>query len=310
MLHEAFQKFKTNLELNETFEDIIQRRHNAVRSVIENNGHSVDKTQLIGSLQRKTRIQPKGGDVFDLDILVVLGSFYKWLRAGETGGVTPQAAMGELRRIVGESDRYESMNPQQDQPTVSFEYQDDTKVELVPAYLDQIGESQDGTPHSPVGRAYWIPENGQWVLADYDHDADHITAMNINADGWLIPTIKMLKAVKREHFPQLESFHLEIIAAHTIPALVSLRKKDSRPVSLPALITDFFNYAGSFLENPIKIPDSHSSHCLLDAATKVVVSKKFEQLKNYCIAVEKLGSDTAKLDAWRTLFGDAFPSQV
>src|SRR3989338_2265095 len=102
MVHEAFQKFKSNLELNDTFDDIIQRRHNAVRSVIENNGSGVE-TKLIGSLQRQTRIQPKEGDIFDIDILVVLGSFYNWLPAGSIGGVTPQAAMAQLNDIIGAS---------------------------------------------------------------------------------------------------------------------------------------------------------------------------------------------------------------
>ncbi len=309
MLHDAFQKFKSNLELNETFEDTIQRRHNAVRSVIENNGHNIE-TKLIGSLQRQTRIQPKEGDAFDIDVLVVLGSFYNWLPAGSPGGVTPQAAMETLHEVVSESERYDSMNPQQDQPTVSLEYQDNTKVELVPAYLDMIGTSSNGISHSPTGRAYWIPKDNQWILADYDHDASHITRHNQLTGGWLIPTIKMLKSAKREYFPALDSFHLEIIATNIIPAIVVWQKQNGVPTSYSALVTDFFNYAGSYLDNPIKIPGSHSPHCSLEITTKATVSKIIEQIKTHCNSIEKLGSDTAKLKAWRTLFGDAFPLQI
>lgn len=307
MIQEAFKKFKSNLELNSTFDSLIQQHHNAVRGVVENNGSNI-KTKLIGSLQRETRIQPKEKDIFDIDILVVFGSFNNWLPAGSPWGVTPQAAMEKLNEIVGESDRYDSMNPQQDQPTISFKYQDNTKVELVPAYLDQIGRSPNGTPHSPIGRAYWIPKNGQWVLADYDHDADHITKHNKLTDGWLIPTIKMLKAAKRGYFPLLESFHLEIIATNIIPAVVDWRKQNNIEISYPVLITDFFNYAASYIENPIKISGSHSPYCFLDAATKVVILKTLEQIKSYCNEVEKLGNDTAKLKAWHVLFGDAFPT--
>lgn len=309
MIQNAFKKFKSNLELNETFDDIIQRRHNAVRSVIEKNGHNIE-TKLIGSLQRQTRIQPNKNDIFDIDILVIFGSFYNWLPAGSLDGITPQSAMGKLDEIVGESDRYDSMNPQQDQPTISFKYKDNTKIELVPAYLDQIGKSSDGTLHSPIGRAYWIPKNGQWILADYDHDANHITKHNKLTDGWLIPTIKMLKAAKREYFPLLESFHLEIIAANIIPSVVAWRKQNGVQISYPVLITDFFNHATSYLENPIKFFDSHSPHCFLDVTTKTIILKTLKQIKNHCDEIESLGSDTAKLKAWRTLFGDAFPSQV
>ena len=116
MIQEAFQKLRTNLELNDTFDVLIQQRHNAVRSVIENNMGTVN-TKLIGSLQRKTRIQPKQNGTFDIDILVVLGSFYNWLPLGAPGGVTPAAAMQTLHEAVNESDRYRAMGPQQDQPT-------------------------------------------------------------------------------------------------------------------------------------------------------------------------------------------------
>jgi hypothetical protein len=67
-----FVKMKQNLELNPSFDETIQVRHNAIRSSLENNGVAVRDTKLIGSLQRKTRIQPREGDEFDIDILVIL----------------------------------------------------------------------------------------------------------------------------------------------------------------------------------------------------------------------------------------------
>lgn len=307
MINETFLKFKSNLELNETFDEIIERRHNAVRSVVENNGEGV-KTQLIGSLQRKTRIQPKEGQVFDLDILVIMGSFYNWLPAGTPGGVTPEDAMQKLDQIIGKSDRYNAMNPQHDQPVISIKYQDNTKVELVPAYLDLIGSSADGATHHPVGRAYWIPKDGRWVLADYDHEAAHITSLNTITDGWFIPTVKMLKSAKREYFPQLDSFHLEIIAGNIIPTLYLQRKQNNLEISYPVLVTDFFNHADKFLENPIKITGSHSPHYSIDPATKVTLSGMLAQVKDHCNAIGSMANSAEKLKGWRTLFGDAFPT--
>ncbi|MFA6536585.1 MAG: hypothetical protein WC250_00680 [Candidatus Paceibacterota bacterium] len=308
MIAEAFQKLKTNLELNDTFNVLIQQRHNAVRSVIENNMGTVN-TKLIGSLQRQTRIQPKQGGNFDIDILVILGSFYNWLPSGAPGGVTPSAAMQTLHGAVNESDRYSAMGPQQDQPTVSFEYKDGTKVEFVPAYIDQIGQSANGITHSPKGRAYWIPKNGQWVLADYDHDAAHITTANDNSDGYLIPAIKMLKAVKREHFSTMDSFHLELVVAEWIPAIVAWRKKNSMAISYPALITDFFKYSKDSLAKQMQVPGSHTPHVALDTITHGAVSKKFDDIKVFCEAIEAK-SDTEKMKSWRILFGEAFPTQV
>lgn len=308
MIPEAFQKLRSNLELNDTFDALVQQRHNAVRSVIENNT-GTSNTKLIGSLQRKTRIQPKQDGRFDIDILVILGSFYNWLPPGTPGGVTPAAAMQTLHEAVRESDRYNAMGPQQDQPTVSFEYSDKTKVELVPAYIDQIGQSANGIAHSPKGRAYWIPKNGQWILADYDHDASHITTANDSSDGYLIPAIKMLKAIKREHFPAMDSFHLELVVANWVPAIVNAYKSKSLSLSYPILITDFFRYAKDSLATQVKAPGSHTPHCSLDLVTHGTVSQKFEAIKNFCNSIQTK-SETEQMKDWRVLFGDAFPTQV
>ena len=304
MISETFKKFKSNLELNETFSKIIESRHNAVRSVVENNGENV-KTQLIGSLQRQTKIQPSEGQIFDIDILVVLGSFTNW---ASSGGISPQDAMRRMEEIIKESDRYKSMGPEKDQPTVTIPYQDNTKVEFVPAYLDLIGHSPNGISHSPVGRAYWIPKNGQWVLADYDHEATHTTNLNSLTDGWFIPTVKMLKSAKREYLPELGSFHLEIVAGEIIPSTYLQRKQNNLEISYPALITDFFYHAGQFLANPTKVNGSHSPNCSLELASRDKTLTMISNIKDHCTSIMNLTSDTEKLKAWRTLFGAAFPT--
>jgi Second Messenger Oligonucleotide or Dinucleotide Synthetase domain len=139
---QAFLTLKKNLELNPSFDDTVQQKHNAVHSVLENLG--ITDTKLIGSLQRRTRIQLRPGEIFDIDILVPLGEFYGWV---SSGGVSPQLALQYLHGILNKSDRYRAMNPQQNQPTITFEYKDDVKVELVPAYLDMVGYSPDGKIH-------------------------------------------------------------------------------------------------------------------------------------------------------------------
>ena len=75
-MNNHFSKLKQNLEPNPSFDQTIQTRHAAVRSALENKGAAIKDTKLIGSLQRKTRIQPRIGEKFDIDILVVLGKFY------------------------------------------------------------------------------------------------------------------------------------------------------------------------------------------------------------------------------------------
>ena len=60
-----FLKLKENLELSPSFDQIVQVRHSAVRSALENKAAAIRDTKLIGSLQRKTRIQPRQGEQFD-----------------------------------------------------------------------------------------------------------------------------------------------------------------------------------------------------------------------------------------------------
>lgn len=303
MVDSAFQKLKSNLELNESFGKLIQQKHNAVRSVIENINPAI-KTKLIGSLQRKTRIQPVEKEEFDIDILVILGEFSRWVSLGS--GVTPSDALQKVHDSIGESDRYDAMGPEKDAPVVTFEYKDGIKVELVPAYVDNIGHWPDGTP-TVKGRGYWVPKNGRWELADYDHEAEHLTSMNTVSDGFLVPTIKMLKALKREYFPALGSFHLEILSAQTVPRMVLAHKQREIPVSYPVLIKNFFLLAKDSLGQPVKIQNSNSPEIILSSADLEKIQNAFHVIHQYCESIEMQENDQKKVEMWRELFGSLIP---
>lgn len=302
---EAFQKLKSNLELNESFDDVVSQKHNAVQSVIENTGRGY-RTQLIGSLQRKTRIQPREEDDFDIDILVELGTFYNWVPYGQ--GINPEDALRELNSAIASSDRYGAMGPETDAPTVSFEYKDGVKVELVPAYLDRIITHPSGTPRTPSGRAFWIPKNGRWELADYNYDAEYITNQNKASGGYVIPTIKMLKAIRRKYFPDMSPFHLEVIAAQTIPLLVTAYKQQGKSVTYPLLIADFFQTADSFLTQSITLPGSYSPSVGLPVAQQQTITNTIKALGTACTEINNLPYDTDKKRQWREVFDNAFPS--
>jgi hypothetical protein len=306
MITEAFQKLKSKLELHPSFDQTIQQKHNAVRSALENIDPTI-KTKLIGSLQRRTRIQPRQGHTFDIDILVIRGHFDRWAGPSESG-FTAQQALDQLHGLVRSSPRYGSMGPQQDQPTVTFEYQNDVKVELVPGYIDMIGHSSNGTTHMPTGRGYWIPKDSAWELADYDYEASHVSALNQTSNGLLIPTVKMLKAIRRLHFPNLTGYHLEVIATHTLPTLFPIYQQRSIQPSFPGLITDFFNLAGNYLTQPLRMSGSNTPHLTLDPIQRVQTTRVFAQIREHCNTLAQMGTEAAQFDAWRTLFGDIFSS--
>lgn len=303
-----FQKLRTNLELNDTFKNIVQVRHAAVRSVIGNNLPSITDTKLIGSLQRQTRIQPRPNDEFDIDILVILGDFSNWAYDGR--GISAGQALQTIYGSAQQSDRYSTKNPQQDAPAVSLDFADRIKVELVPAYIDNVGIGPSGEPVASKGRGYWIPKNGRWEHADYDFEADYISQLNTASDGWLVPTIKMLKAIRREYFPALRSFPMEILAAQVIPTVVGVRKSRGQQISWPILLEDFFGIAKSTLGTPLKIPASNSPAVTLDPVSIQTIQHAFGVIERHIQVVNQATTDTAGVEGWRQLFGDAFPTRI
>ena len=305
MIEDTFQKLKSNLELSPSFGDVVSRQHKAVRSVVENNAASVKDTKLIGSLSRQTRIQPRDGDEFDIDILVLLGEFTSWQ---VTGGVTTTIAMNRVHGAVQSSDRYSKMNPEQDHPTITFEYANGVKVELVPAYLDKIGHAPNGNAHQPAGRAYWIPgRSGSWELADYDYEAEYISAANKLSGGLLIPTVKMLKAVKREHCPALKSYHLEVIAANVVPRLLAEYKEQGSNPTYPLLVADFLYRFDSQLTSMWGIPGSLSPPFVIDPVTRIAISPNIAWLKEQARSAWNDGTDADKHRVWKTIFRDQLP---
>ena len=296
---QAFNEFKSRLELSSTLQEAVTTHHEAIRKWIESYDYNI-KTKLIGSLQRKTRIQPRANDIFDIDILVVLGEFHGVAEVGR--GVSPSEAIDNLYEIMKKHGTYRKMDPQKDYPTVFIEYKDNIRVELVPAYRDFIYE--------PKGRGYLIPKNyNEWISADYDYDSEYISNKNKETDGWLIPTIKMLKAAKRNLFPQMKSYHLEVLATSIIPLLVTYYKNKNYLVSFSNLVYGFFLIAKDKVLKPCSIEGSKSP----DASAYMGYYQKqnlvdiFNKIANYCENIIILDGRDG-IEGWRKLFGEPFPS--
>ena len=295
-ISQAFNEFKSRLELSESFREKITTHYNAIRKWIESYDPQIE-TKLIGSLQRKTRIQPRTNDTFDIDILVILGEFHRIARDGR--GVSPSDAIDKVYEIMKEHGTYKKMDPSKDYPTVYIEYSDGTKVELVPAYKDFIYEAK--------GRGYRIPKSYyEWTSADYDYDAEYISKKNKETDGYLIPTIKMLKAAKRNLFPEMKSYHLEVLAVNVIPAIVSYWKSKGYSISFPFLVYSFFCIAKDEILKSVRIPGSKSPNADVYSIDKNSLAEIFGKICNDCNSLIKLDGREA-IEGWRKLFGEPFP---
>lgn len=306
-LQDHFKTFKAKLELNPSLAESISTRHSTIREYLKNNHVGFRDSKLIGSLQRKTRIHPGAGHKFDIDILVVLGEFQAWV---SQGGISPNDAMSAVYSTVYGSDRYQEMDPTRDDPTITVTYEDDVEVQFVPAYLDMIGSDQTGKFLGPRGRGYWVAKEGLWQMADYDHEAEFILLQNKLSAEHLVPLIKMLKAIKRIHFPTLGSFPLEIIAAATIPPIVKDKRLGNKPLHHADLIRGFFQSAATFLSQPIAVPGTKSRPIVLANAVATELQNKFNQISRFIAGIEANNSKSAKVEAWRKLCGDQFPVTV
>jgi hypothetical protein len=286
-------------------QDAITTHHSAIRKWIESFDPSI-KTQLIGSLQRQTRIRPRSDDLFDIDILVILGTFDRWV---PFGGILPGNALSKVEEIVSDNARYEKIGAETDSPAVSIEYADKVKIELVPAYIDNIGQTSAGILTLPKGRGYWIPRNNQWVIADYDYDADYVTALNKKMDGYLIPAIKMLKAMKRKHFSNFKSYYLEILACRIMPKIIAYWKERNYEFYYPQLLWASLFLAKDDLQDRMIIPGSKCLDGYISFEEREFLKSKFNtlsQLAENALSLE----DSKAIVVWKEIIDEPFPSEV
>lgn len=303
-----FKKLLSNLELNDTFGTAIQQHHQSVRAILETRGLQNLRTQLIGSLQRKTRIQPRTSDKFDIDILVELGSFYNWT---SSGGINPEQALEYVHNVITNSQRYENMGPRQDRPAISFAYESNVYVELVPAYKDQIGKKHDGTLITK-NISYWIPKQGGWQLADYDQESAYCSLINQQYGGRIIPTIKILKAIKRErlNFTNFDSFHLEMLAIKILPGIILARQIFRQEINYPILIEQFFLALPAHTSGELLIPGSHADAQVLTPVVQVLLNLESSKITREIAKTRMVTNIGDRISIWRGIIGDVFPTVI
>lgn len=240
----------------------------------------------------------------------MIGTAYNWVT---TGGITPEAAMGALHETMTDSDRYVEMNPVQDAPTVTLtgsEGEIEIKVELVPALVDNIGRDQLGNDLGSIGRGYWVVKGGRWQMADYDYEAEYISARNALSEEFLIPSIKMLKSIRHHHFSEMSSFPLEIIAASIIPLSVILKRTQNTPIRYRDLLAEFFDQAPAHLATSLRVPQSKSGPILLGETSAQSLTNTFGTIARFIRAIDDVPQQEKQVGLWRQLFGDYFPTRV
>lgn len=233
----------------------------------------------------------------------MLGRFTTWY---PSGGSTAEAAVQEAKAMLAST--VGDLGIRTDRSAAYFQI-DGLRIRLTPAYLDDVGISPSGEITLPMGRGYWVPDAKTWKMVDPEGDAQAIARANSEAEGRLLPAIKLLKAAHRHGFPEMHSFHLEVLAAHIVPEVVRMSIARRMPLPMSLLMHLFFRGAQSRVLQKAELPDSKTAPADLGlpAERRASLSQKFARLAQMTEESFVLGHSDAA-DVWRGVFGDLFPA--
>lgn len=306
-VEDGFAEMLSRIELNDTRVALASQRYQAVKTTIETAlpGKTVKQ---IGSFQKKSKIRPQDlSDALDLDALVVFHAFTAFAGPGERG-TTPSDTLQIVRKALVSNDTYRVMDPQQDSPVVVLQYADGFKMELVPAFIDKTGNRNHA---SSTTACYIVPSaNGNWLPADYDYDAEFITAANKRADGQLVPMIKLMKSFFRSSDVKVKPFKIEIMAALTIPGFVAEWQARNYTWGYQHLTAAFLGEASNRITQDAQIPGSFSPALKANLGIGEFLTwpgflkGRSDEAWRLC----KLKNDSAAIIGWRKFFGDTFPA--
>jgi Second Messenger Oligonucleotide or Dinucleotide Synthetase domain len=301
---EAFRELLRRIELNPARVALASQRFSAVKSALATAlpGKTVKQ---VGSFQRKTKIRPTDlGDALDIDVVVSLGRFHQYAQPG-TEGTTPARALDIVRRAIWSNEMYRVMPQRPDHPALRIEYADQMAIEFVPAFEDQTGQHYHG-PNGPncyiVGASPYL-----WVPADYDYDASFITTYNNISEDRLVPSIKMVKAYFRNASVPLKSFHIEILVANTVPALITEWKSKGYRFGYNHLLAGTLGNLANTITVPAALPGSFSPP--MDSGLDYVrLTALGAFLKARADVAWRLCAANT-IHGWREFFGEPFPVQ-
>jgi hypothetical protein len=285
---EAFDKFKSRLEILASEQADASRRQQAIRDQVRA-GLAVDRDFLTGSYARHTKTKP----LKDVDIFVVL-------RDSEAGYLD-QAPDVVLDRMI------EILSPHY--PGKTSKGNRSIQVDFgVSGAIDEQVASFDVVPAFADGDAYMIPDRrqGGWIKTNPRIHAEKATAANeAFAKQWK-PVVKMAKKWNDHHDkPVKPSFLLEVMALDLLAPPWG--------GSYPRELRQFFASAAASLDedwpDPAGLGPPVSARLAEDPWQREQARTALREAEAACteaLRLEQGGRTGAALDAWQQLFGPRF----
>lgn len=290
---EAFQKFKSRLELSKTEQEDASRRQKDVRTVIDAD-FDIEKSFLTGSYGRNTKTKP----LKDVDIFFVLGENEKW-RKSKAPVDTLDAFKSTLIEEYGAS-KVDVDHPNRRCVTVEFDSAVPTVAE------DGKVLSIDAVPAFASGSGYEVPDRilGKWIKTDPTVHKQKATDKNSELGGNWVPLVKMLKAWNRTHGKPIKPSFLIEVMAHDLVSVPF----GSFPSELRRFFSAAFDTVESNWPDPAGYgpPVSDQMHSTQLRTAKQAL-RDAEKLAARASKLEQQGKQGEALRAWRDLLGDYFP---
>lgn len=286
---EAFDIFRSRLELSTTEREDAIRRHKEVRSVV-NAAFDVERDFLTGSYGRHTKTKP----LKDIDIFFVLGA-----KEAARRNAAPSAMIDAFETCLVSAFGRDSVERGRRCVTVEFDKKNPSEEGRV--------LSIDAVPAFGVSDRYEIPDDilGSWIKSNPETHASEATAKNKECDGSWIPLVKMLKRWNRSaENPVKPSFLIEVMAQKLVVAPFT---------DYPTEVRSFFANAREaiFKEWPDPAglgPPASDQMTSVRIAAAVESFRSAELQAMRAMQLERNGKTGEALSIWRAIMGKYFPT--
>jgi hypothetical protein len=285
---EAFEKFKSRLEISASEQADASRRQQTVRGQVRD-GLAVDSDFLTGSYARHTKTKP----LKDVDIFVALKD-----SAADYLDEPPDVVLDRLMEIL--SPHYPGKTTKGNRSvgigvgTASLDDVEVVSFDVVPAFAD--------------GDAYKIPDRreGGWIKTNPRIHAEKATAANEAFSKQWKPVVKMVKKWNDHNDkPVKPSFLLEVMALDLLTPPWG--------GSYPRELRQFFASAAESIDeewpDPAGLGPAVSARLADDPWQLAQARRALREAEAACteaLRLEQSGRTGAALDVWQKLFGTRF----
>jgi len=290
-IQDAFDKFKSRLELTVREQEDASRRHQEIRDYLTGK-FEINRDFLTGSYARWTKTKP----LKDVDIFFVLGKKERGYRDQH-----PSVVLEKFRDALAE--KYGKDRVFLGRRSVQVDF----GVQVVEDQTNDQVMSVDVVPSFAKGPHYEIPDRttGSWVMTDPEVHAELATKANKAFSEEWKPLVKMIKKWNQAAgTPVKPGFLLEVLALDLFVPEFS----GGYPYELKGFFATAADRIKGTWSDPAKLGPPVSDQ--MDEARASVARGTLlaaEESVTRAIRLAKEGRQGAALQEWRKLFGPLFP---